>query len=61
MKTNLNKTNHIFFQNGISALITPKMSTIPRFKGIKQMWVGADYSVLNKWSWRGYYKDFTGK
>jgi hypothetical protein len=36
------------------------MSTIPRFKGIKQFWVGADYSVLNKWRWKGYYKDFTG-
>jgi hypothetical protein len=49
------------FQAGISALIGAKIQTIPRFKGIKQMWVGADYSLANKWQWRGYYKAFTGK
>jgi hypothetical protein len=53
--------NFFYFQNGISKLITTKLQTIARFKGIKQMWVGADYSVENKWQWRGYYKAFTGE
>ena len=42
-------------------MISKKMTTIPRFKGIKQMWVGADYSTTKKWQWRGYFKEFTGK
>ena len=24
------------------------------------MWIGGDYSITNKWQWRGYYKAFTG-
>ena len=49
-----------YFKNGIASLIGPKLTTIPRFKGIKQMWIGGDYSITNKWQWRGYYKAFTG-
>jgi hypothetical protein len=48
------------FQNGISNLISAKVANISRFKGIKQMWVGADYSPTKKWQWRGFFKDFTG-
>ena len=44
----------------MSALVRSKLQTIPRFRGIKQMWLGADYSLTNKWQWRGYYKAFTG-
>ena len=44
----------------MAALIGAKMQ-IPRLKGIRQMWLGADYSLTYKWQWRGHYKDFSGK
>jgi len=47
-------------QMGMSAIVTPKIQTIPRFKNIKQMWVGADFNNDTLWQWRGYYKSFTG-
>jgi hypothetical protein len=54
------RTIFFYFQNGISSLISNKLATISRFKGIKQMWIGADYTPTRKWQWRNYYKEFTG-
>ncbi len=47
-------------QQGISFLVSSKLQTIPRFKGIKQMWVGADFSNTTNWQWRGYFQNFKG-
>ena len=42
-------------------MIGEKIQKNPRFKGSKQMWIGADYSNTTlKWQWRVYYKAFTG-
>jgi hypothetical protein len=42
--------------------VASKLQTVARFKGIKQMWIGADFSnTSSAWQWRGYYKSFNGK
>ncbi len=52
---------YFFIQQGIINVVASKLQTIARFKGIKQMWIGADFSnTSSAWQWRGYYKSFNG-
>ena len=48
-------------QEGIKDTINAKKTTIERFAGIQNMWIGADFwPVDGKWKWRNSYIDFDG-
>ena len=48
-------------QDNIAKIISSKETTATRFKGIQQMWIGADYwPIEGTWKWRNAYVDFDG-
>ena len=45
----------------MSNVVAAKLLNITRFKGIKQMWIGADYLNSTKmWQWTGNVQLFSG-
>ena len=52
---------HNFLKEEIGKVIGAKKSTIARFNGDHNMWIGADYwPVDGKWKWRNAYVGFDG-
>ena len=48
-------------QDNVAKTISAKKTTIARFNGIQQMWIGADYwPIEGKWKWRNAYQNFDG-
>ena len=49
------------FQDAVGKVIDEKKTTIERFNGDHNMWIGADYSTIEgKWKWRNAFVGFDG-